>query len=222
MLRLKWHWLTALLLGCFLWQEVTAAGFNYRYRDNDGHMHIGYSVPPEFVVNGYEVLNEQGIVVDVVLPKTVLDERAEAMRKEVEDRHRLELQAVKDESLLRYYSSPEDVKRVRERKLLEFDNFIEIQKANIHSNRKRVADLQAQAAEMELNGQKVPANILDTLDTLEHKISDAKKAIKLKEDEKERVWLAFELDIERLNELLGDEDDAQADTANTNQDETES
>lgn len=222
MLRLKWHWLATLLLGCFVLQEVSAAGFNYRYRDNDGRMHIGYSVPPEFVVNGYEVLNEQGMVVDVVLPKAVLDERAEAMLKEVEERHRLELQAAKDESLLRYYSSPEDVERVRERKLLEFDNFIEIQKANIHSNRKRVADLQAQAAEMELNGQKVPVNILETLDTLEHKIDDANNAIKLKEAEKERVWLAFELDIERLNELLGDEDEGQADTATASQDETES
>lgn len=193
------------LMSVVLVHEVYAAGFNYRYRDDNGSVHLGYSVPPEFVDNGYEVLNENGMVVDVVLPKSVLDERAARLLEEAEARHQQELQASKDEALLRFYSSPEDVERVRERKLQELQNFIDIQKANILANRKRLAALQSQAASMERNGQKVTEKILSTLDTLEHKISDAKQAIKLKEEEKERTWLAFELDIERLNELLGEE-----------------
>lgn len=197
--------LSCLLLSGVLVAEVMAAGFNYRYRDDAGSMHIGYSVPPEFVANGYEVLNERGRVVDVVLPKSVLDERAGKMLAEAEARHQHELQSTKDEALLRFYSSPEDVERVRERKLGEFDTFVEIQNANILTNRKRLAELQSQAAEIELSGQKVPEKILNTLDTLEHKISDAMQSIELKNQEKERVWLAFELDIERLNELLGEE-----------------
>ncbi|MEZ5523567.1 MAG: hypothetical protein R3E62_01165 [Pseudomonadales bacterium] len=223
MLRFRWHWLAVLAVTGLALQEAAAAGFNYRYQDNDGRVHIGYSVPPEYVVNGYEVLNEQGIVVDVVLPKTVLDERAKEMLKQAEERHRHELQAAKDEALLRYYSSAADVERVRERKLQEFDNFIDIQRANINTNRKRVAELQAQAAEMELSGQKISANILQTLDTLEHKIADAQRAIEFKEEEKQRVWLAFELDIERLNELQGNKkEDAQADTQTSVEDDSES
>jgi len=204
MLKLKGSLLGGLLLSGVLVQGVLAAGFNYRYRDDTGNIHIGYTVPPEFVANGYEVLNEQGMVVDVVLPKSVLDERAGKLLQEAEVRHQQELQATKDEALLRYYSLPEDVERVRERKLDEFQTFIDIQKANTLSNRKRLAELQRQAAEMELSGQKVPKKILSTLDTLEQKISDAKQAIELKKAEKQQVWLAFELDIERLNELLGD------------------
>lgn len=208
MLKLRGSLLSCLLLSGVLVQGVLAAGFNYRYRDDVGNIHIGYSVPPEFVANGYEVLNEQGMVVDVVLPMSVLDERSGKLLQEAEARHQYELQAAKDEGLLRFYSSPDDVERVRQRKLDEFNTFIEIQKANIATNRKRVAQLQRQAAEMELNGQQVPEKILVTLDTLEQKIDDGKQAIKLKEDEKERVWLAFELDIERLNELLGSEETA--------------
>ena len=212
MLGLRWHWLAALLLSCIALQEVLAAGFNYRYRDDEGRIHIGYSVPPKFIQNGYEVLNENGRVVDVVLPKDVLDERAAQLLQEAEQRHQLELQKSKDEALLRYYSSPEDVERVRKRKLQEFDTFIEIQRANIHTNRKRVAKLQARAAEIELNGKAVPEKILKTLATLEHKIKDGNQAIKLKQAEKKRVWLAFELDIERLHELLGEDEDVSAES----------
>jgi len=217
MLKTRWQLLSGLLLSAVLVQDVLAAGFNYRYRDDSGSIHIGYSVPPEFVENGYEVLNENGMVVDVVLPQSVLDARASKMLEEAESRHQKELRATKDEALLRYYSSPEDVERVRERKLQEFQNFIDIQKANTLANRKRLVALQSQAAELERSGQEVPEKILQTLDTLEHKISDAKQAVKLKQEEKDRVWLAFELDIERLNELIGKESVARPVTVGSTQ-----
>ncbi len=186
-------------LGASAW----AAGFSYRYRDDSGTLHIGYSVPPEFVIHGYEVLNDRGRVVDVVLPKEILDERAAKMLKEAEARHQIELQRSKDEALLRYYSVPEDIERVRKRKLDEFDNFIEIQKGNITTYKNKVADLQGQAANLERTGQKVPEKILQTLDTLELKIKDAEQAIAAKESEKEQVRMAFQEDIKRLKFLLG-------------------
>jgi len=204
MLKFTGPLLACVLMSTIVVQDIVAAGFNYRYRDDAGSIHIGYSVPPEFIENGYEVLNENGMVVDVVLPKSVLDARASKLLEEVEARHQNELQASKDEALLRFYSTPDDVERVRERKMQEIQNFIDIQKANIIANRKRLAALQSQAAELERSGRSVSEKILQTLDTLEHKISDAKQAIKLKDEEKNRAWLAFELDIERLNELLGD------------------
>ena len=196
--------LSCMLLSGVLAAELLAGGFNYRYRDDAGNLRISYSVPPEFVGNGYEVLDDRGMVVDVVLPQSVLDERAGKMLAEAKRRHQQELQSRKDEALLRFYSSAEDVERVRERKLGEFDTFVEIQKSNILTNRKRLAELQSQAADIELSGQKVPEKILNTLDTLEQKIGDAIQSIELKNQEKKRVWLAFELDIKRLSELLGE------------------
>ncbi len=198
----KQFWVFLLVFG--LSAGAWSAGFSYRYRDDAGELHIGYSVPPEFVVNGYEVLNDRGRVVDVVLPKNILDERASKMLKEAEQRHQVELQRSKDEALLRYYSVPEDVERVRKRKLDEFDNFIEIQKGNIISYKSKVADLQGQAANLERTGQTIPEKILQTLHTLELKIKDAEQAISAKETEKEQVRAAFQEDIKRLKYLLGE------------------
>ena len=205
MLKLSVSIMAGMLATVLFVQSLQAAGFNYRYSDHDGVTHIGYSVPPEFVENGYEILNENGMVVDVVLPKSVLDARAAKMLEEAEERHQRELQASKDEALLRFYSSPEDVERVRDRKIQEIQNFIDIQRANIAANHKRLANLQSQAAELERSGQPVSVKILEALDTLEDKIGDAKRAIASKETEREKAWLAYQLDIERLNELLGEE-----------------
>lgn len=204
MFGVSWKQLSIFLLAFCVMQSLWSAGFSYRYRDNDGVTHIGYSVPPKFVPNGYEVLNDQGRVIEVVLPKEVLDERARKMLKQAEARHKMELQRTKDEALLRYYSSPEDVERVRDRKLTEFDNFIEIQHANIMSYKSKVATLQGQAANLERTGREVTQEILATLNTLEEKIQDAEQAIQLKKKEKVQVNRAFEEDIKRLNYLLSD------------------
>ena len=174
----------------------------YRYKDNSGSVHIGYSIPPEFVENGYEVLNESGLVVKTVLPKAVLDAQAAEKLKEAEARHKLELQQAKDEALLRYYSSPADVERARERKLTQFDNFIRIQERNIASYQTKMKELQGQAAQLQRAGRDVPEAIVETLETLEEKVRDANVSVKAKHLEKKTVYAAFQADIERIKYLL--------------------
>lgn len=200
--------LTVLGLAVVLMQPAWSTGFSYRYRDNTGVTHIGYSVPPQFVEYGYEILNDQGRVIEVVLPKKVLDERARESFLEEQRRQNLAMQREKDQALLRFYSSVEDVERVRDRKLTEFDNFIEIQKANILSYKKRVAKLQSQAADLERMNRPVPKDILKNLATLEQKIGDAEEAIVVKSKEKDQVAQAYAADIERLSYLLHDGEEA--------------
>ena len=183
--------------------NITAAPNTYRYQDSAGATHIGDSVPPELVNNGYEILNERGRVVDVVLPRSALDARTTEALKEAELRHKLELERNKDETLLRYYSSPKDVERIRARKLEEFDNFIAIQEGNIISYRKKIASLQRQAADLERGGRKVSTEILQTIATLESKLREAEETIENKKAEKLQTYTAFDEDIQRLEYLIG-------------------
>lgn len=183
--------------------DITAASNTYRYQDATGATHIGDSVPPELVNNGYEILNERGRVVDVVLPRSALDARTTEALKEAELRHKLALERNKDETLLRYYSSPKDVERIRARKLEEFDNFIAVQEGNIISFRKKIAALQRQAADLERSGREVSAEILQTITTLEGKLREAEETIESKKVEKQKTYAAFDEDIQRLEYLIG-------------------
>ena len=38
----------------------------YRYTNDQGNMVVDYQVPPQYVPNGYEILNEKGMVIEVV------------------------------------------------------------------------------------------------------------------------------------------------------------
>ncbi len=182
--------------------NIMAAPYTYRYKDSQSVTHIGDSVPPELVDNGYEVLNERGRVVDVVLPRSALDANTTQALKEAEHRHKQELQRSKDETLLRYYSSPADVERIRARKLEEFDNFISMQGGNIISFRKKIASLQSQAADLERGKRKIPTEILETIATLESKLREAEETIERKKTEKQKTYMAFEEDIQRLKYLV--------------------
>ena len=195
--------LTILTVAAVFAASTLMAGPNtYRYKDNEGVLHIGYSIPPEYIDNGYEVVNDSGIVLKTVLPKKVLEEQSAQQLAEAEKRHKYKMQKAKDEALMRYYSSPEDVERARQRKLTQFDNFIRIQERNISSHRAKMKSLQAQAATLERSGRSVPESVLETLKTLEQKIDDSVAAIAAKRSEKETVYAAFETDKKRVEYLL--------------------
>ena len=192
------------LLG-LLSTSVLAANW-YHYRDNEGGRHIGASIPPEYIANGYEIRNAQGRVVEVVPPKAELDKQAAAAMEVAKQRRSQELQRQKDELLLRHYSMPEDVERVRDRRLDEFDNFVAIQNGNIRAYKKRISQLQSRAANIERAGRQVPASILENLQTLEQNIRESKGMIDAKLKEKVKVAAAFDRDIQRIKELRGIED----------------
>lgn len=181
--------------------NIAAAGNSYRYKDAAGVTHIGYSVPPELIQNGYEVLNERGRVVSIHLPQNkVNNNNAEALA-ELEQQHNLALQQQKAKELLRKYSTTEDIERIRVRKLREFDGFIAIQEGNVISFRKKIAKLQHQAANSERSNQPVPKKILTAITTLESKIDDANLSIIKKQQERKQINNTFDADIKLLKKL---------------------
>ena len=82
-------------------------GAMYRYRNAEGVLVMDYQVPSELVGNGYEVINDEGIVIEVV-PRELTEE--ERKQKDAEEKR---LQAAKaeeerlrkwDETLMLRYS----------------------------------------------------------------------------------------------------------------------
>ncbi len=181
--------------------NIEAVGNSYRYKDAAGATHIGYSVPPKLIQNGYEVLNERGRVISVYLPQRQINiHNAEALTQ-AEQQHNIELQQQKAKELLRNYSIPEDIERIRIRKLHEFDDFIARQEGNVISFRKKIANLQHQAANFERGNQPVPVKILAAIKILENKIDDATLSIIKKQQERKQTDNSFAADIKLLKKL---------------------
>ena len=81
----------------------------YRYVNEDGVKVLASSIPPRYVGRGYEILNAQGRVIEVVAPAPA---PADLARVEAEQQMLEEY-----ELLARRYSSVDDILAARDRRL---------------------------------------------------------------------------------------------------------
>src|SRR3990167_1536962 len=192
-------WL-GMLLAVLVCTDATAAMRMYRYENAQGVKVIDYQVPPEYVSKGYEVLNSQGRVIEVV-PRSLTP--VELMAKMKEEKRKLDEahQAEEDKKLLTIFSSPADAERARDRKLEAIDAYINITRGNVLKLKDDFNYTQRQAAERERAGQAVPDFQLEKIESLQRQISQAEEAIQEKEKEKAVIRAEYAKHIDRLREL---------------------
>jgi chromosome segregation ATPase len=177
----------------------------YRYYDADGKMVVDYRVPDEYLAGGYEVLNDKGMVIEVV-PRELTEE--EKAQRDSDEQQRLAAEAEVerlrkwDESLLLRYSTIADIEDARERALRELRIRVSILKSNKRSLKQQVENYQAQAADLERRGQEVDLERLQTIESLQQEIAATDRAIADRQREIEQVSDAYQADIDRFGQLL--------------------
>jgi chemotaxis protein histidine kinase CheA len=193
------------LLFSLLFAELSMSRDLYRYRNEDGNVVVDYTVPPELVHQGYEVLDEDGSVKEVV-PRQLTEEERLSRSAEERERERLEEEKERlrkwDESLLLRYSSIEDIEAARERSLRELRIRVSILKSNTRSLKQQVESNQAKAADIERSGGTVPVEILENIENLQQEIAYTERSIAERQNEMEEVRQSFQRDIDRFQLLL--------------------
>ena len=185
----------SLLLGLLL-PVVAGATELYRYVDDRGTTVLSrQGVPPEHIGKGYEVLNDQGRVIKVIPPAPTAEEMKHILAEKA--------RTSSDAQLLRFYSTPEDVERARQRKLAELDGLIGVARGNLQSVRTQQANLQSQAANHERAGRAVPAHILAQIDNQKIEQERLKSDILRYQAVRKAADSSFNADRDRLKVLLG-------------------
>jgi hypothetical protein len=166
----------------------------YRYVDSRGVTVLDrQGVPPEYVAKGYEVLNAQGRVVQVVPPAPTADEIHQAQAKKA--------QASADAQLLNLYSNVEDVDRAKTRKLSELDALIALTLGNLKSLTDQQVSLQGQAADQERAGKPVPQSLIDQMDDLRDQQQNLNLTIQRYQQARTQAETAFSQDRMRVQRL---------------------
>ena len=177
----------------------------YRYVNDDGHSVIAYQVPPEQVAQGYEVLNEKGVLIEVVHPRPGDEARAnmdaEQRRESAEAAERQRLQKW-DESLLLRYSTVEDIEAARDRALRDLRIRVSILKGRQRSLKQQVENYQADAADQERRGLNVSESHLEAISDLQSEIASTERSIADRRQEIERVEADYQRDIDRFGNLV--------------------
>lgn len=178
----------------------------YRYKDASGSMVIRDHIPPEFVRQGYDVLNRKGMLIERV-PRTLTQEELDAKYGSAEERKRAEeLRRAREEAdkrLLTLYSHPDDAVRARDRRLEALNVLIGVHRGNIVKLRADFDQAQFKAASLERGGKQVPSELIEKMDSLARQIERLEADIKSKESEKVEIRASYAEDIERLEDLLG-------------------
>jgi len=177
----------------------------YRYTNDRGNPVVDYQVPAEYVAKGYEVLNEDGVVVKVV-PRTLTADEQKVFnaQQSLEAQAKAEEKRLRewDESLLLRYSTVADIEDARERALRDLRIRLSILKGNRRSLKQQVENYQAQAADLERIGQKVDVQRLSAIEDMQAEIDATDRAIAERTREIDDVAAAFDRDIERFKMLL--------------------
>lgn len=139
-------------------QAGTNNGMRYRWVDGSGLPHYSDSLTQDAIKYGYEVVNDQGMVVQRVQRSLNATERAaaqkQAMAQAAAQRAKRD-QARTDEQMLDAYPDEASYKASLQQGLANMDQQVHTSKLNLRSQEQALTDLLARAAEAEHNKQPV-------------------------------------------------------------------
>lgn len=170
----------------------------YRYKNAQGVMVIDNHIPPEFVANGYSIVNENGQIVRRVEPAPTDD----VLRAEYEKRKAVETQRKRDEQLLSRYASVEDIHASKKRVREEIETRIAILRGSMRQQQHTLDEQLERAANIERAGREVSAVLRENLSTLELEIENMRASIAKRKQELKEVDAEYAAEEERFRFLM--------------------
>jgi len=178
----------------------------YRYIDDEGKPVITNSLPQEVVARGYQILNNQGRVIEEVPPAPTEEEIAERERQAAEEEQRkiqAEQQREQDRQLLRQYSTPDDTVRALQRSLREMFSLIRLKQGNITNLEGQLVEEESRAANLERSGRDVPDSIYDSMNRIKSQRADLRREIRDQLEEIESLRGRYRERVERMEAITG-------------------
>ena len=175
----------------------------YRYTDENGRLVISNTIPQEATKRGYDILSNNGRVVETIAPAPTAEEIA-AREAEKERQKQLELQQEQDRLLLKRFSHPDQAVRAMHRKIRELEGIIQLKRGNISVISSQLDSEQSRAADMERAGRDIPETTLEKIRRLEAQIRDIEREISAQRQDIGEMKKAYESDIKRLEEITGE------------------
>lgn len=179
----------------------------YRWVDEDGLVHYGDSVPPEYAEIEKQVLNDAGVTVGVVQGKKTPEEIAEELRQE-ELRTQRELQRRADQALLATYLSIDEIEMHRDRRVELFQAQARVTELYLRNLQRRLESLQEEAAGFQPYSDDPDAPMIDAglardLNETRETISRHEANLQRFRDDEQTIVARFDHDIDRFKTLKG-------------------
>jgi hypothetical protein len=179
-----------------------------RWVDDNGVVHYGDRVPPEFADRDRDVLNDQAIAVGFEEGEVTEEERAELERVAEEEaiaRKIREDASRRDRMLLDTYLTVSDIEQLRDRRIELLESQIKVTEQYLSNLRKQRVTLEREAQRYEENndGAGLPPDLALELTRAAASISLYEENLERTRSEQNSLRQAFATDIDRFVELKG-------------------
>lgn len=179
----------------------------YSWIDDEGQLHYGDSIPPEYADKPKEVLNEQGVAVDQLEGKKT-EEQLAAEEKAREIELQLELQRRADQTLLATYVTLDEIVMHRDRRVELFQAQARVAELYLKNLARRLNQLKQEAGRYKPYSSDPDAAMIDP--GLVEEIKETEVSIerheqnlqKFRQEEKD-IFERFEGDMQRFRKLKG-------------------
>lgn len=190
--------------------STAGAGELYRWVDDNGVVHYGDSIPPEFSSKERHRLNEQGIQIGTLEAQKTQEQLASEARLRAEEGQRMreiQMQKQRDRILLNTYLSVEEIEMLRDRRLALLVGQTRVTEQYLNTLHSRLAGLEDEASRYNYPYDKnsdappLPDNLArEMMGTLEA-VSQYEATLQSKREEQSKLVSQFGDDIERFRKL---------------------
>ena len=189
---------------------TSAIADTYRWKDKDGKVHYGASVPAEYADQPYDVLNSSGMVIrrveDTSAPLVIQAEEAVKERAPlISDEER---QRQSDRLLVIQYRSEDDIAKARELELAQVGYDAKLVNQSISSTTASIKSQVQKAANQQRSGKKVTVEQKKELNKLYKRLERDEERMAALSRREERIKMRFKNDLERYQRLTSDTEES--------------
>jgi hypothetical protein len=177
-------------------------GIAYKWVDEQGVVHYGDHIPPQYAQQDREVLNSQGVPVGHVEAARTPEEAAAAALKKAE----VFKQRQHDSFLMSTYTSVKDIEALRDVRLDQLQGQRTAAEQYVESLRSRLGSLQVRAVSFQPyssnpDARRMPDDLAENLVRTLNEVRVQSAALAAKSEEEKTLRAQFDADIQRYREL---------------------
>lgn len=169
--------------------------FRYKWVDTQGQVHYSDSLTNEAIRRGYDVVNNQGMIVrHVDRPMSAAERRAAEAKQQAaaEAAHERQEQADADQRLLAAYPTESDFAASQQAELDNLTQSIRTTRMNLRSQEESLSELLSHAANIQAGGDKVPAALSERIAAQRAAVTEQRATLQQRTEARDQAQQAIQ------------------------------
>jgi valyl-tRNA synthetase len=185
-------------------QQSKPESYRYRWHDSHGQSHFSDSLTAQAIKNGYDVINNSGMIVRHVQRTLTPDERKAAQAaaaKATAARAAAQRQHSQDIQMLNAYPNLRVFKDAQQAEVDQISQSVRTTRVNLKSQEENLAALLAHVADIKHSGKSVPAFMSKRIDKQRAAVTEQRAALEQQKKAKIEAEKQMQERIERYRKL---------------------